>query len=188
MNKLFYFIALIFFPIQLNYSQSHELSLQKLCSLSDDIVIAKPISYNSFQSENKKYIYTKIKFKVIDNIKGRFSKTDEFEMTVYGGKLNGMTQMAIDAPIYVINEESLLFLSEKKNKAPYKIFLTVTGGIQGKYNIYADKKDGIKKLIREQSDSMFSSEESTLNDQNKLVDQPRLDAMINSIKAEIGSR
>lgn len=186
MNKFYYLFALIFLPTTFIYSQSYELSIKQLCTRSNDIIIAKPISYNTFQSENKKHIYTNIKFEVSKNLKGRFGKDDTFEMTVYGGKLNGITQIAIDAPTYLINEESLLFLSENKSKAPYKTFLTVTGGVQGKYNIYTDKIDGSKKIMREQSSNILSSEEiQTENTQANLIDQSRLDVMVNSIKAEI---
>ena len=66
--KKFIYVLLLFFTLIVVYSQSQELSLQELCSLSSDILITKPISYTTFQSENKKHIYTNIKFEVIDKV------------------------------------------------------------------------------------------------------------------------
>ena len=183
--KIYFCFFIIFFSQSIIYSQDYELSLQELCSLSSDIVIAKPISSTTFQSENKKHIYTNIKFGVIDKIKGRFTKHDEFEMLVYGGKLNGITQFVVDAPSYKIGEESLLFLKENISRESIRIFFTVTGGIQGKYNIYIDENTGVKHLTKDQAYIPTPNEESDRNIQNILFDQPRLEQMIKLIKTEI---
>lgn len=183
--KKFIYVLLLFFTLIVVYSQSQELSLQELCSLSSDILITKPISYTTFQSENKKHIYTNIKFEVIDKVKGRFAKHDKFEMLVYGGTLNGITQFVVDAPSYKIGEESLLFLKENRSKQSIRIFFTVTGGVQGKYDIYIDKNSRVKHLVKELSYMLSSNIENGTDDLSNLSKQPRLDDMVSSIRAEI---
>ena len=184
MKKCFYFL-ISFFPIIFAHSQSVEFSLQELCNESTDILIAKPISYTTFQSDNKNHIYTNIKFKVIETIKGRFITDDNFEMLVYGGKLNGITKFVVDAPSYTIGEESILFLRENRVKETLRIFFTVAGGIQGKYNIYVDKNDGVKHVVKDQSDLQSPDKENVIGIQSKTYNQPTLYEMIFSIKAEV---
>lgn len=183
MKKCFYLIS--FFPIIITHSQSVELSLQELCDESSDIVIAKPVSYITFQSENYKHIHTNIKFKVIETIKGRFVAGDNFEMLVYGGELNGITKIVVDAPSYRIGEESLLFLRANRGKEILRIFFTVTGGVQGKYNIYIDKNDGVKHVVRDQSEWQSPVNENVIEIQSKKNNQPTLNEMMGSIKARI---
>ena len=185
MKKFSVLLVSMIFSLVLIYPQSHELSLKDLCSLSSDIIIAKPVSYFTFQSKDTRHIYTKIKFEVSEKIKGRFDKEDTFEMTVYGGTYNGISKIVIDAPTYMIEEESILFLSENKSKEPLRIFLTVTGGVQGKYNIYVDEKDGLKKVLREQALIQLPNEESNRCAKINPNQQSTLNEILNQIKKEM---
>lgn len=186
MKNLIYLFALILFPILIVHPQSYELSLKDMCYLSSDIIIAKPVSYKTFQSKDAEHIYTKLKFEVIDKFKGRFEKEDRFEMTIYGGTYNGFTKLVVDAPTYMIGEESVLFLSENRSKEICRIFFTVTAGVQGKFNIYIDNQDGIKKVMREQSQISLTNEVNHRSLQKNSTKHLTLNELLSEIKKGMG--
>jgi len=108
-----------------------ELTLKDLCEQSSDIIIAEVVSAQSYKEENR--IYTKVELGVIDKIKGRFRKFDKFNLTQYGGTVNGITTIVVGAPNFIVGEKSVLFLLERNSIRGGKNFI-VLGLSQGKFN------------------------------------------------------
>lgn len=142
--------ALLLFMTSLKSTTTIELSLKEMCEKSSDIVIAKTISVNSYQTSDQKHIYTDFKLEVIENIKGRFQQKDILKLTLYGGTFNGITAIVFGDPRFSVDEQSMLFLSERQSIKTGQNYLIVVGTSQGKFNIITDPITNAKMVIREQ--------------------------------------
>ncbi len=143
LSSLFLFITSVYTSSQI------ELSLKELCDKSDNIIIARVISSQSYFVQNEKRIFTDISIQILETLKGGLKPFGNIKFTVLGGTVNGVTTLVLEAPIFRVGEESILFLSSvflPNNRKNY----VVSGFSQGKFNIFTDQVPGVKKVKREQ--------------------------------------
>lgn len=104
-------------------------SFRKMMDESETILDAQVISKKSYidSSSGRYHIYTAIKFKVFDAIKGDF-KGSEFTYNQSGGAINGKSEWFSPQVTYSLNERSIFFF---KNKNVDKYLILV-----GRYQIF----------------------------------------------------
>lgn len=132
------FVALLFIN---SYTYNKVYALNDLRDNSEIICNGDVISISYQEDLHNKMIFTFIKIKVKNIIKG--SKSDTVLIREFGGvgpKIGKVT--AFDSPIYSVGEEVLVFL--KKNTL-YDFYFTY-GGNQGKFKVL--KINGIKHVLR----------------------------------------
>lgn len=135
-----------------SYSQSTILSLEDLSKESEQTIIANCLSYFAYSDASNQRIFTDYILKVDQAIKGDLSANSLIKITVPGGTLNGYTTFIPEIPVFTKGEETLLFLEEKKSKAPENRKFVVTGFHQGKYVIVLDEKTKKKIVYRDKVD------------------------------------
>ncbi len=144
LTSLFLFLPFAYLP-----SQQIELSLRDLCERSNNIILARVISTQSFFNDKEKRILTNIKVEVTENFKGELKPSSNLVFTVLGGTVNGTSTFVLDAPTFNVNEESILFLSSVNLPNNQKNHVVV-GLSQGKFNVSIDPITKVKKVSREQ--------------------------------------
>lgn len=172
------FVGVIF----LYATTSRELTLKNLCEQSSDIVIVKVISAQSYLVKEKNRIFTKIELEVTDNLRGQFQKYDKFNLTIYGGTVNGITTIVIGASTFIIGEKSILFLSQRKSNGSGKNFIVV-GMAQGKFNLFFDPVTKEEKVVREKINIPLQLEKDGIRLPLTETQAMPLPDLINHIKA-----
>lgn len=114
------------------------LTLQDLHDKSSHIITGQVESVDSFYINNdKSRIYSSVKVKVVESVKGYKNRNVIVEIIFYGGTLDGRTTTVLGLPSYHVGENTLLFLKES-NSDTFGLYYTVYGGKQGKFNIKKD--------------------------------------------------
>ncbi len=131
-------------------TQNIELSLEQLCQNSKAVIIAETKSFYSYQSFDKKRVYTDITIEVKSSLKGDIKPNEKIKITYYGGTINGITTAVIGSPTFKKNQISILFLTEKKEFSPGYHFYRIVGDSQGKFNVNSTIIGERKTVKREQ--------------------------------------
>ena len=153
-------LSVCFFIINIlpgvSFSDEKILSLQELSVKSTDIITGKVESKKCFYYNNdERRIYTSVRIRVEDTIKGSLKASDTVEILFYGGTLNGICTTVLGMPTYEVGEEILLFLRETSTE-PFGRRYVVRGRSQGKFNIL----DG--KVTRESPYPLMTQEEGEI--------------------------
>ena len=133
-------VLVIFFFTAAVFSQMVELSTKELTETSVAVFVGKCVQKESYWTEKKDKILTRITFKVDQYVKG--DEGPEAVIIMPGGRVGNLVYQVSDMPVFVEGEESLLFLW--KNPKGKNI---VTGALHGKRTIHKDKNTGRKIIL-----------------------------------------
>lgn len=122
------------------YGQVHKMSTKELAQESTAILVGKCTQKESFWNEKHDKIFTRVKIRTGENIKGNLGA--EAEIIVPGGRVGNILYEVSDMPIFQEGEEALVFIW----RHPSGMNL-ITGALQGKLTVVKDKKTG-KKIVR----------------------------------------
>jgi len=168
LNSSLCILVFILFYSTSNFNFAQTLSLEELCKLSDNIVLTKTISFNSYLDSKKNRIYSDINLEVKETISGSLRINETVTIKMLGGEHNGLQTFVIGGPTFSRNEESILFLKKIIPKEFGKIYYVIVGMAQGKFNInFAEGEKIVSRVncsrnIRVDKNSIplkFSSEE-----------------------------
>ena len=120
-----------FLPVHSSHLQG--LSLKELSQGADSILVGKVLETYSDWGDQGRYIYTYVKFKILNDIKGTQNHDDEVLIRYLGGVV-GNKEMSVEGGVrFRTGEKALLFL-EKSHGG----FLSVMGLSLGKFRIIYD--------------------------------------------------
>ena len=131
-------LLMLIFSNTKNIAQVETTNLQKLTESSEIILLGKVTDTQSEWNENRDRIYTKVRIKADEFIKGNNSSADII-ITIPGGEVGDVGELYSDLPTFELKEEVLLF-ANRDNENNY----VINNGLEGKYNISNDEKAGIK--------------------------------------------
>lgn len=143
------FLCCFLFAYQAVVPQNLDSTLLSLSTQSSYIVHGRAESMKSHYNQDSSWIFTDVTFKVIDWYRGS-QKNHSLIISLPFGTLDGNTMLISEAPVFFLEEETILFLqkvTDKKNKRYGKYIIPMLS--QGKFNIY--EVDGIKKVFKDGS-------------------------------------
>lgn len=130
-------LMLLFSNVQ-NIAQVESTNLQKLTESSEIILLGKVTDTQSEWNENRDRIFTKVRIKADEFIKGNSSSGDII-ITIPGGEVGDVGELYSDLPTFELKEEVLLFAKRDKENN-----YVISNGLEGKFNISKVEKAGIK--------------------------------------------
>ncbi len=133
------FLALLVQPFSAT-GQARKVSLEELTRSSSSVLLGKTISQRSFWNDSGTKIFTEVTIQVQDRIKGEADA--ETVITIPGGRVGNTLYEVSDMPVFVDNEETLVFLWESSSGKQI-----VSGGVQGKMIVVDDVRRG-GKVVR----------------------------------------
>lgn len=134
-----------------SFAQSRSQNLEKLTVSSELILVGNVKETESHWNENKTSIYTKVRIKPTEFIKGS-DNSSELVITVPGGEIDNVGELYTHMPRFANDERVLLFMKNVNND--YKI----VGGDTGKINLSSKKADGRKmEMTQEQIKELKNS-------------------------------
>ena len=128
------------------FPQSKILTLDELCTYSNEIAVAKLIKIDTYFDSDNKRVFTDYTYKVLEKIEGNLSVNDNFIITLYGGKYKGNTTFSPDYPAFTVDQKSLLFLNLSKSQIPQIPKYAIVGLKQGKFDILTNSNN--EEIIR----------------------------------------
>lgn len=161
-----------------------ELTLSDLCKESSDIVVVEVVSTQSYIVEAKNRIYTTIELKILDKVKGQFEQNDKVSLKVFGGTVNGITTIAVGAPMFIKGEKSVIFLEERTSIKDGQVFVVVGMG-QGKFDINVDEATREERIVRDEIDIPLQLEKDGARLPLTPAEPGKLDDFLNYIKGYI---
>lgn len=138
-ETLFAAVICLLFIAQTASAQVHTVSLEELSKSSTSIVVGTTQEMRSFWNDSRSQILTEVTIRVSESVKGQ--APTETVVTVPGGQVGNTLYEVSDMPVFVDEEEVLVFLWEHPTGRNL-----VNGGPQGKIEIVADRVTGQKRL------------------------------------------
>ncbi len=109
-----------------------ETSFEDLVRMSDHIVQAKVQSIRSEWNEDRTQIFTTVTIQVGDVYSGRIADSATVTVVVPGGIVGNLAMEVEHAPVFVVGEEVVLFLTDVDSKS-----CRVSGWEAGKFTVKA---------------------------------------------------
>ena len=143
------FLSLVIFSVVLWCRVTHAttmkgLSMAKLVDKSSLIVEGRVSQISSMWNENRTMIVTHIDITLTSNalIKGELAdtlikgelKNKKITLKLLGGSVDGITTVVLGNPLFVLDEQVLLFLHPGRGKE-FQGFSRIIGRAQGKYRV-----------------------------------------------------
>ena len=113
------------------------MSLDTLRGHSDAIVVARTVETESFWNDDRTAILTRVTLEVEDALLGEI--TGRTEVIVPGGQIGKYRHEVSDMPVFISNEESVVFLERHVSGVN-----VVAGGALGKFEILNEGTSGLK--------------------------------------------
>jgi len=164
-------------------SDTKELSIKEITSLSDNVVHGKVISIISYWNYSKTTILTDVEVEIVTVYKGNLDKKKNTIIQLLGGTIDDISTIIIGGANFKINEEVILFLKTPQiinldiNKQKHHIIALA----QGKYSVKMDKLNNTKVAYRS-SFEMDDYPESNFNPQTRIKREFNLKEFIKQIK------
>lgn len=117
-------------------SQNYSYDLRGLVEKSENIVKGR-VSEIKYYEKKPGVIYSKISFKIYENINGNLQSAEIIYFDLLGGMLNEIRTIVLGSPQFKVGEYSILFLTtSKKSNNLYNKYI-LTGVAQGKFNLFS---------------------------------------------------
>lgn len=114
-----------------------------LTQQASDIVIGKIVDLHSTWDENHEHIFTQIKLRVGEVLKGDV-RTHSLTVTQHGGIVGDVESWIDGNPQFTVGEKVLLFLARKADGSLHVLHL-----YQGKFSLFIDADSGVEFAYRE---------------------------------------
>ena len=121
------------------FCQVRKMSTKELTQESTAILVGKCIKKESFWNEKRDKIFTQVKIRSDEYIKGNIGSTAV--ITIPGGRVGNIIYDVSEMPIFSEGEGVFAFVWQHPSGKNL-----VTGAVQGKLTVIEDKKTGKKKL------------------------------------------
>ena len=132
--------------------QAYRMSVEQLKDASDSIVLAKTVSSESYWNDDRSAILTRVILEVEESLSG--SSPRQTVVIVPGGQVGKFVHEVSDMPVFVEDEESIVFVERHKSGVN-----VVAGGALGKLTI---ERDPITLVRSVTGSSFFLLEDATL--------------------------
>jgi hypothetical protein len=136
-----------------------EVTLPQLTDQSSVIIGGKVLSKDSWWNSDKTLIFTTVKVRVDESLKGVVSPDDTISIMVPGGEIDGVGLGVEHAAQFEVGEEVILFLRPAEDS-----HYVVTAWEQGKLTIIDDrveeKDDSVESVINQILDALKETPES----------------------------
>jgi len=110
-----------------------EVTIAELVQMSDHIVQATVLSTESTWNDDKTSIITTVTLHIKETYAGRLDKSTQVTVMLPGGMVDGLVMEVEHAPVFIVDEEVIVFLTDINDKA-----LRVSGWEAGKFTLEND--------------------------------------------------